>query len=163
MGTPTVLVIEDNELNMKLVRSLLGIKNYRVLEAYDAETGIQMACEHHPDLILMDIQLPGMDGLSATRIIKKDPELKDISVVALTSYAMVGDEKKATEAGCEYYITKPINTRKFLEILKRIFTNAQSSTQSRKKKKKSYQPSLTRAGVLAESINLTISEMVKKD
>jgi CheY-like chemotaxis protein len=133
METPTVMVIEDNELNMKLVRSLLGIKNYRVLEAYDAETGIQMAREHHPDLILMDIQLPGMDGLSATRIIKQDPGLKDISVVALTSYAMVGDEKKATEAGCEYYITKPINTRKFMETVKRIFAHGQKYAQSLKK------------------------------
>ena len=129
METPTVLVIEDNELNMKLVRSLLGIENYQVLEAVDAETGIQMAREHHPDLILMDIQLPGMDGLSATRIIKKDPELKDVPVVALTSYAMQGDDKKATEAGCEHYITKPINTRKFIETVKRIFTNVQNSTQ----------------------------------
>ena len=130
METPTVLVIEDNELNMKLVRSLLGIENYRVLEAVDAETGIQMACEHHPDLILMDIQLPSMDGLSATRIIKKDPELKDVPVVALTSYAMQGDDKKAAEAGCEYYITKPINTRKFKETVKRIFANVQNSTRS---------------------------------
>ncbi len=130
METPTVLVIEDNELNMKLVRSLLGIENYRVLEAVDAETGIQMAGEHHPDLILMDIQLPGMDGLSATQIMKKDPELKDVPVVALTSYAMQGDDKKATEAGCEYYITKPINTRKFRETVKRIFTNVQNSTRS---------------------------------
>ena len=72
-----------------------------------------------------------MDGLSATRIIKKDPELKDVPVVALTSYAMQGDDKKATEAGCEYYITKPINTRKFRETVNRIFTNVQNSVQSK--------------------------------
>ena len=134
METQTILVIEDNELNMKLVRSLLGIENYRVLEAVRCQTGIQMASEHHPDLILMDIQLPSMDGFSATRIIKKETELEDLPVVALTSYAMQGDDKKATEAGCEYYITKPINTRKFRETVNRIFTHVQNSLQSQAKK-----------------------------
>ena len=130
MGNPTVLVIEDNEMNMKLVKSMLSLGNYRVVEAVDAETGIQLARERHPDLILMDIQLPGMDGLSATRIIKKDPALKAIPVVALTSYAMHGDDQKAIEAGCETYITKPIDTRNFLESVNRFFTHVQNSTQS---------------------------------
>ena len=110
----TILVIEDNELNMKLFRSLLKIGKYEVLEAMDAETGIQLAQEHHPDLILMDIQLPGMDGLRATRMIKENGALADIPVVALTAYAMSGDEERATEAGCSGYITKPIDTRSFL-------------------------------------------------
>ncbi|MBW2563222.1 MAG: response regulator [Deltaproteobacteria bacterium] len=113
----TVLVIEDNEMNMKLARSLLQIGKYSVLEAIDAENGIQLAREHHPDLILMDIQLPGMDGLTATLKIKNDPAVKDITVVALTSYAMEGDEKKAMNAGCAGYIAKPIDTRSFLETL----------------------------------------------
>jgi CheY-like chemotaxis protein len=117
MANETILVIEDNEMNMKLVRSLLQIGEYRVLEAIDAETGIQLAREHHPDLILMDIQLPGMDGLIATREIKNDPAVKDISIVALTSYAMQGDEEKARDAGCAGYIAKPIDTRSFLETL----------------------------------------------
>ena len=117
MANKTVLVIEDNEMNMKLARSLLQIGKYSVLEAIDAENGIQLAREHHPDLILMDIQLPGMDGLNATRAIKNDPALKDITVVALTSYAMEGDEKKAMDAGCAGYIAKPIDTRSFLETL----------------------------------------------
>jgi len=112
-----VLVIEDNEMNMKLARSLLQIGKYSVLEAIDAENGIQLAREHHPDLILMDIQLPGMDGLTATLKIKNDPAVKDITVVALTSYAMEGDEKKAMNAGCAGYIAKPIDTRSFLETL----------------------------------------------
>ncbi|MCD4716669.1 MAG: response regulator [Desulfobacterales bacterium] len=117
MENKTILVIEDNELNMKLVRSLLGIENYRVLEAEDAETGLQIAREHPPDLILMDIQLPGMDGLKATRIIKIDPVLKDVPVVALTSYAMEGDAKKVLEAGCADYIAKPLDTRSFLKTI----------------------------------------------
>ena len=114
MKNKTVLVIEDNELNLKLVRSLLKLGHYQAIEAVDAETGIQLAREQLPDLILMDIQLPGMDGLTGTRIIKEDPELKDIPIVALTSYAMDGDEEKAIEAGCAGYIAKPVDTRSFL-------------------------------------------------
>ena len=117
MENNTVLIIEDNELNMKLVRSILQLGHYQILEAGDAETGIQLAREHLPDLILMDIQLPGMDGLQATRIIRKDPILSEIPVMALTSYAMQGDEQKATSAGCTGYIAKPIDTRNFLDIL----------------------------------------------
>ena len=121
MANETVLVIEDNEMNMKLVRSLLQIGKYSVLEAVDAESGIQLAREHHPDLILMDIQLPGMDGLTATREIKNDPAAKDITVIALTSYAMQGDEEKARNAGCIGYISKPIDTRSFLETVGQFF------------------------------------------
>ena len=122
MANGTVLVIEDNEMNMKLARSLLQIGNYSVLEAVDAEIGIRLAREHHPDLILMDIQLPGMDGLAATREIKNDPAVKDISIVALTSYAMQGDEEKARDAGCAGYISKPIDTRSFLETVSQFLT-----------------------------------------
>jgi len=121
MENKTVLVIEDNALNMKLVKSLLKIGNYRVLDAVDAETGIQMALDNPPDLILMDIQLPGMDGLSATRLIKGDAALKGIPIVALTSYAMQGDEEKALAAGCTGYIPKPIDTRAFLETIGSYF------------------------------------------
>ncbi len=117
MANETVLVIEDNEMNMKLVRSLLQIGKYSILEAINAETGFQLAREHHPDLILMDIQLPGMDGLAATHEIKNDSAVKDITIVALTSYAMEGDEKKAMDAGCAGYIAKPIDTRSFLETV----------------------------------------------
>jgi len=120
MRKKTILVIEDNELNRKLVKALLQRGPYNVLEAIDAEGGIQLAQEHKPDLILMDIQLPGMDGLSATRIIKEDPELKGTPVVALTSYAMDGDVEKAKKAGCDGYISKPINTRSFLDTIKNL-------------------------------------------
>lgn len=117
MNNKTILVIEDNKLNMKLVRSLLKIGNYTILEAVDAESGIKLAREKNPDLVLMDIQLPGMDGLTATRIIKDDPDMKDIPVVAFTSFAMEGDEKTAFNAGCVGYITKPLDTQKFLETV----------------------------------------------
>jgi two-component system, cell cycle response regulator DivK len=110
-----ILVIEDNPLNMKLVRVLLGAGSFEVIEAVDAEKGIALARTHHPDLILMDVQLPGMDGLCATRAIKKDPELTQTPIVAVTSFAMAGDEQKAREAGCTGYLTKPIDTRTFLE------------------------------------------------
>jgi CheY-like chemotaxis protein len=129
MENRTVLVIEDNALNMKLVRSLLKMGKYDIIEAVDAETGIQLAREYRPDLILMDIQLPGMDGLNATKIIKEDPSLKDIKVVALTSYAMEGDDRKAIEAGCDGYIIKPIDTKKFLKTVDQ-FLNGEREIQS---------------------------------
>jgi len=112
------LVVEDNPLNMKLVRALLQKDSYRVLEAGNAETGLVLAREGKPDLILMDIQLPGMDGLSAVRILKKDPLLKKTPIVALTSYAMDGDVEKAREAGCEGYLSKPLDTRIFSDTIR---------------------------------------------
>jgi len=118
--------VEDNELNMKLAKSLLQLGKCHVLGANDAETGIETSREHQPDLILMDIQLPGMDGLSATRIIKEDPVLKNIPVVALTSYAMQGDDEKAIDAGFDGYITKPIDTRGFLKTISEFFMNGRS-------------------------------------
>lgn len=110
-----ILVVEDNPKNRKLIRSLLEIHHFEVLEAPDAETGIQIASSGSPDLILMDIQLPGMDGLQATKILKETPALRDIGIVALTSYAMEGDSQKARAAGCDGYLTKPIDTRKFID------------------------------------------------
>lgn len=117
MDNKKILIIEDNELNRKLIISLLEIGNYQVFEAEDAETGIEIAGEVLPDLILMDIQLPGMDGLEATNLLQKDDQLKNTPIVAVTSYAMSGDEEKAIEAGCVGYITKPIRTRSFLESI----------------------------------------------
>lgn len=130
MEKKTILVIEDNELNMKLVNSLLKTGPYNVLNAMDAENGIQIAMEKRPDLIFMDIQLPGMDGLSATRIIKEDGALKEIPVVALTSYAMEGDEEKARIAGCDGYLSKPINTRNFWDTLNSFFQGKDEKDQS---------------------------------
>lgn len=119
MKRKAVLVIEDDQINMKLVRTLLKIGDYQILEAYDAEKGIAVAREHRPDLILMDIQLPVIDGLHATKIIKKDEDIKTIPIIALTALTMPGDDKKALEAGCAGYITKPIDTRIFLDTIAR--------------------------------------------
>ncbi len=118
MKQKTILVIEDNELNMKLVRGILSATLYEMIEAVDAETGLLMVREHRPDLILMDIQLPGMDGLSATRVIKSEKSIDDIPIIALTSYAMQGDREKAVEAGCAGYITKPFDAKRLLKIIK---------------------------------------------
>ena len=117
MSTDKVLVIEDNHMNQVLIKDLLKLEGFQVALAENAEQGIKMAREFLPQLILMDIQLPGMDGLSATKIIAADPELHTIPVVALTSYAMTGDEDKAKQAGCCGYITKPIDTRSFGETI----------------------------------------------
>ena len=120
MNEKTILIIEDNDLNMKLITTLLKLKNYQTIEAVDAETGIQLAREHHPDLILMDIQLPNMDGLTATRVIKNDSAMKDIPVVALTGHAMPGDAEKALDAGCVSHIAKPIDTRGLLKSISQV-------------------------------------------
>ncbi len=108
-----ILIVEDNVLNLKLVRTLLQLKGYDVIEAMDAETGIRLAKQQSPNLILMDIQLPGLDGLSATRILREDAQTKDIPIVAVTSFAMEGDRQKVLDAGCTGYISKPLNTRTF--------------------------------------------------
>jgi CheY-like chemotaxis protein len=117
MSKGTLLVIEDNQKNMKLVRDLLQIGRYQVLEATDAESGIKVARQHQPDVILMDLKLPGMDGLSATRIIRADADLKDTAIAALTAHVMQGIEEKARRAGCDMFITKPIDTRSFLDTI----------------------------------------------
>lgn len=117
MAIKKILVIEDNTLNMKLVVTLLKFSKYQVIEARDAEDGLKSAQIHRPDLILMDIHLPGMDGLQATRVIKENAELKDVPVVALTSYVMEGDKEKIIDAGCDGYIPKPIDTRNFLKTI----------------------------------------------
>jgi CheY-like chemotaxis protein len=120
MPKGTLLVIEDNPKNMKLVRDLLRIGRYQVFEATDAESGIKLAREYQPDVILMDLKLPGMDGLSATRIIRADAELKGTTIAALTAHVMLGIEEKARRAGCDEFIAKPIDTRSFLDTIARL-------------------------------------------
>ncbi|MFA6411389.1 MAG: response regulator [Syntrophales bacterium] len=117
MTTKTILVIEDNEMNMKLMKAVLKIGPYRMLEAVDAETGLALARKDPPDLILMDIQLPGMDGLSATRIIKSDQELRTIPVIAITGFAMDADKENAKEVGFDAYIVKPFHVKALLEMI----------------------------------------------
>jgi CheY-like chemotaxis protein len=106
-----VLVVEDNPMNMELITDLLEARGIDFLKSENAEEGIRLARQEHPDIILMDIQLPGMDGLEATRILKADPDTVSIPIVALTAHAVSGYEEVVKEAGCDGYITKPLNTR----------------------------------------------------
>ena len=112
-----ILIVEDDEKNLRLIRDLLQVKGYEILEAGDGKRGVELAQEKKPDLILMDIQLPVLDGLEATRMLKEDTSTKEINVLALTSYAMSGDEKKILEAGCDGYLTKPIDVKQFLGVV----------------------------------------------
>lgn len=117
MEKQKVLVVEDNPLNLKLVRTLLQLGKFQIIEAETAQEGIDLAKETIPDLILMDIQLPDMDGLSAVRVIRQAETTRHIPIVALTAYAMQGDEEKALNAGCIGYMTKPLETKRFLSII----------------------------------------------
>ncbi len=125
MDGKTILVVENNELTMNLVRKLLTVGQYGMIEAPNAERGIQLAREHHPDLILVGLQQPGMDGLTAARLIRKEPEIGDIPIVALSSQSVPDDEAKAQEAGCNGYLTKPLNMRVFLETVARLLWPAE--------------------------------------
>lgn len=113
-----ILIVEDDPKNLKLIRDLLQIRGYTTLEATDGKQGVDMAREKMPDLILMDIQMPVMDGLEATSILKADPVTKSIPIIALTAFAMQGDREKCMEAGCNDYITKPLDTRAFVTKVK---------------------------------------------
>ena len=107
-----ILIVDDNPVNLKLATDVLEMEGYAVEKAVDAEQAQEMLKSATPDLILMDIALPGMDGLTLTRKLKTDEKLKHIPVVAMTAFAMKGDDRKALDAGCDGYITKPIDTRK---------------------------------------------------
>jgi two-component system cell cycle response regulator DivK len=109
-----ILVIEDHEDNRRILRDLLTSAGYEPIEAVTGEEGVSLAETHSPDLILMDIQLPGLDGYEATRRIKANPALRQIPIIAVTSYALSGDDVKAQEAGCDGYVTKPFSPRALL-------------------------------------------------
>ena len=108
----TILIVDDNPTNLKLAADVLECEGHAITRARDAEEAQEVLKRTQPDLILMDIQMPGMDGLTLTRLLKSNPSYQHIPVVALTAFAMKGDEDKAREAGCHSYITKPIETRK---------------------------------------------------
>ena len=116
----TILVVEDHEDNRRILRDLLTSSGFVVIEATTGIEGVQLTKSHLPDLILMDIQLPGIDGYEATRQIKADPSLKDIPIIVVTSYALSGDAKKAFEAGCDGYIAKPYSPREMLRRIQKI-------------------------------------------
>ena len=109
-----ILVVEDHEENRRIVRDLLTSASYEIVEAVTGEEGVTLAESERPDLILMDIQLPGLDGYEATRRIKANPALRQIPIIAVTSYALSGDDVKALAAGCDAYVTKPFSPRALL-------------------------------------------------
>jgi two-component system cell cycle response regulator DivK len=115
----TVLIVEDNELNMKLFHDLLDAHGYRTLQTRNGFDALMMAREHRPNLILMDIQLPEVSGLEVTKWLKDDETLREIPVIAVTAFAMKGDEERIRQGGCEAYISKPISIATFLETVRR--------------------------------------------
>jgi CheY-like chemotaxis protein len=114
-----ILIVDDNPTNLKLVAYLMKANGYEVLTALDAESALEQIRSEHPRLILMDLQLPGVDGLELTRRLKADPATRDIAIIAVTAYAMKGDQERAREAGCDDYVTKPIDTRALPAIVAR--------------------------------------------
>jgi two-component system, cell cycle response regulator DivK len=117
MSTNRILVVEDNRDNMTLIVDVLSSLDYEVIEAFDGQEGLEKARAERPDLILMDLSLPLMDGWTATRHIKSEPDLSEIPVIALTAHAMTGDRERALEAGCDDYLTKPLN---MAELVKKL-------------------------------------------
>jgi len=118
--THKVMIVEDNELNMKLFHDLLESRGYDIIETRDGMEALKVARSERPDLILMDIQLPEVSGLEVTKWIKEDDDLKAIPIIAVTAFAMKGDEEKIREGGCEAYIAKPISVTNFLETVARF-------------------------------------------
>jgi two-component system cell cycle response regulator DivK len=117
-----VLIVEDNPTNMKFAAMLLKKNGYEVLEAWNAETGMEMARSEKPDLMLLDIHLPGMDGLTAVKHLRADESTKDLKIVALTALAMRGDKERILSEGCDGYIAKPIRYKEFLDMVKSFDT-----------------------------------------
>jgi two-component system cell cycle response regulator DivK len=120
MSQKTILYVEDNEFNRKIVKQLLAQTKYRLREAVDGETGLRMAQEESPDLVLMDVQLPKMSGLEATRRLRADPRTAAIPIVVITSYALSGDAEKAKDAGATAYLAKPYSPRDLLAKIREI-------------------------------------------
>jgi two-component system, cell cycle response regulator DivK len=120
----TVLIVEDNELNMKLFNDLLEAHGYATLKTANGVEALDLARAHKPDLILMDIQLPEVSGLDVTKWLKEDDELKSIPVIAVTAFAMKGDEERIREGGCEAYLSKPISVSKFLHTVRTYLGDA---------------------------------------
>jgi two-component system cell cycle response regulator DivK len=123
MQKKRVLIVEDNELNMKLFNDLLEAHNIETVGTRDGKAALDLARRHCPDLIIMDIQLPEISGLDITKSIKADPNLRSIPVIAVTAFAMKGDEQKIREGGCEDYISKPISVTRFLEVVNKYLGN----------------------------------------
>jgi two-component system, cell cycle response regulator DivK len=128
MAGESILIVDDNATNLKLARVLLTGEGYEVRTAVDAEEALTLLQTFRPRLILMDLQMPGMDGFDLTRRLKADPSLKGILVLALTAYAMKGDEEKAMAAGCDGYVSKPIDTRALPALIARLLAEPRGTT-----------------------------------
>ena len=128
MAGEMILLVEDNPVNRRLAEFLLRSQGYRVREAATAKQAFEMVKTERPALILMDLQLPGMDGLEATRKLKQDPTMRDVPIIAVTSYAMQGDRERAHEAGCVGYITKPIDKTTLIQEIATILGNNDRGT-----------------------------------
>lgn len=120
MSDKTILYVEDNEYNLKIVRQLLSRTTYRLIEAMDGEQGVAAARRELPDLILMDIQLPKISGLDATRELRRDPNTAHIPIIAITSFALSGDSEKAKDAGATAYLAKPYSPRELLQLIREL-------------------------------------------
>ena len=120
MSAKTILYVEDNELNRRIVRDLLKRTSYRLLEAPDGESGIAVARQESPDLILMDVQLPVVSGIEATRTLRAEQATAATPIIAITSFALAGDEEKARQAGATAYLAKPYSPRDLLELIRRL-------------------------------------------
>lgn len=120
MNERTVLYVEDNEYNRKIVRQLLSRSPYRLIEAMDGESGVELARQQRPDLILMDVQLPKMSGLDATQALKADTRTSQIPIIVITSYALSGDREKAIKAGASGYLAKPYSPRELLALIQQF-------------------------------------------
>ncbi len=122
-----ILIVEDNELNMKLFHDLLEAYDIETVQTREGKLAYDMAIEHKPDLIIMDIQLPEISGLDITKRLKENDDLKNIPVIAVTAFAMKGDEQKIRDGGCEDYISKPISVSRFIEVVKKHLDNQSSN------------------------------------
>jgi two-component system cell cycle response regulator DivK len=129
MNGKTILYVEDNELNRRIVRDLLRRTSYRLIEAPDGETGIAIARQERPDLILMDVQLPVVSGIEATRTLRGEPATADTPIIAITSFALAGDEQKAREAGATAYMAKPYSPRDLLELIRRLLPEGEGAAR----------------------------------
>ena len=127
MPDHSILIVDDNQMNLKLVCVVLQMEGYQVRTAADAEEALEVLASWRPELILMDIQLPGMDGLEFTRRLKANPGTRGIVVIAITAYAMKGDEQKALDAGCDGYVTKPVDTRSLPDVVAGYLTRDKES------------------------------------
>ncbi len=129
MSNETILLVEDSPLNRRLIEAILKPRGYRVLVAEDGQQGIDLATAELPSLILMDVQLPGVSGYDATRILKSRPETSHIPIVALTAHAMTDERDRAVAAGCDGYIVKPIDTRAFPDLIRQYLTGSAPGMQ----------------------------------